>query len=289
MGAVSFPPYTFEYLTPEKLPRRTSLMQSKWGYATDSYVKRENVPTATGYMEVIKAVNPSWIGFPEYGLLTKITYPTGGYRMFQFERNYLNAGVSINKVNDYNFYNNKSVETSYTYDSDDYLYGLIFQSYQSFNVGSRVSKYEVLSSFDLKKNELFKGQFVVHKDVKVSRRNPSQIAPSDFEVFIYSNAALETGSSVENSTVYTIPAQKYSPNPLSNEYEERSQFENIFPYPQNTSFGYRRGLLNEHLFYKTNGEEEPRLVKHVINSYQFKDVPEVSGTIYGLQGGLFVL
>ncbi len=93
-AAVSNPPHTFTYNTTHYLPSRYSFAQDHWGYY--------NGQTGNANPEPVQKVtyydgwsNPSNVGFgtanrepseahAQAGILTKVTYPTGGHTSFTF-------------------------------------------------------------------------------------------------------------------------------------------------------------------------------------------------------------
>ncbi len=88
-NAITLPAHTFDYFT-ELLPRRLSFGQDHWGFYNGVTTNTKLIPTFT--------VN-KWTEFPganrnaawpamRGGALQKISYPTGGYSLFEFEPNY---------------------------------------------------------------------------------------------------------------------------------------------------------------------------------------------------------
>ncbi len=117
--------YSFEY-NPRELPIRTSSGQDFWGYAntnTGSYMHRHNTifhsmsdsSKSTAMVPFVAEVGTGDRNADEVamqsGILTKITYPTGGYTEFEYEANKYNT--TIRKP----IYN--AVSNSYTVGSPD--------------------------------------------------------------------------------------------------------------------------------------------------------------------------
>ncbi|RXE73173.1 hypothetical protein ED551_09810 [Muribaculaceae bacterium Isolate-013 (NCI)] len=75
--------YTFEYISPERLPQYHTRQFDKWGYY--------NGFTANIYFPDTRPVNPQ---LAAYGSLSKIVYPTGGYTRFEYEGNCYSKQVS---------------------------------------------------------------------------------------------------------------------------------------------------------------------------------------------------
>jgi hypothetical protein len=86
-NGVSLPPYTFTY-DGQVLPPRTSFAQDHWGYYNGKTNNTTYLP-ATVYRGVPmsgadRSPDPA---FMKSGVLTRITYPTGGYNEFVYEAN----------------------------------------------------------------------------------------------------------------------------------------------------------------------------------------------------------
>jgi hypothetical protein len=88
-GSAKVPPYKFNYFT-EKVPRRMGFGQDHWGYANGADGNSTMVPTFTvitnGTPQTTNGGNRD-AGWPAMrgGALQQITYPTGGYTLFDFE------------------------------------------------------------------------------------------------------------------------------------------------------------------------------------------------------------
>jgi hypothetical protein len=91
---VSLPPYTFTYDT-QTLPDRTSKAQDHWGYYNGKTSNTTFIPTLVhrfafpGAQDIVYpgADRSPDASFMKAGVLTKITYPTGGYNEFVYEAN----------------------------------------------------------------------------------------------------------------------------------------------------------------------------------------------------------
>lgn len=87
-NGVSLPPYTFAY-DPLALPDRASNATDHWGYYNGASGNTDGIPQMMGpYGSVLtganRGPNPA---FMRAGILTKVTYPTGGYNQFIYEAN----------------------------------------------------------------------------------------------------------------------------------------------------------------------------------------------------------
>lgn len=93
-GAAASYKYAFDYDSPDQLPARLSFSQDYWGYFNNAGNGNDIVPSAFidfAYWSVPVYVpganrNPSE-SFAKKGILTKITYPTGGSTSFVYEGN----------------------------------------------------------------------------------------------------------------------------------------------------------------------------------------------------------
>jgi hypothetical protein len=84
----SLPPYSFTY-NPEVLPSTSSFAQDHWGYYSGRTWNSGLLPTVTSPRgTVIGGIDRSPdLQYTQAGILTKITYPTGGYNEFIYEAN----------------------------------------------------------------------------------------------------------------------------------------------------------------------------------------------------------
>lgn len=91
-GTVKRPPYIFTYLNPNSLPDKYTKAVDHWGYYNDISSNSTLIPTTT-----IPDAAQSFVGanktadvlhtFPAYGVLSAMTYPTGGSTQFEYELN----------------------------------------------------------------------------------------------------------------------------------------------------------------------------------------------------------
>jgi YD repeat-containing protein len=93
--------HTFNYDDTYIPPCRNSAAQDLWGYfngasSNNNLIPSFSVPTSTSVMEVPGAdrtVNPI---YSHFGILKRITYPTGGHTDFEFENNVAAFGIGTN-------------------------------------------------------------------------------------------------------------------------------------------------------------------------------------------------
>ena len=92
--------HTFEYDDAHIPPCRNSAAQDLWGFyngamGNKNLIPTFTIPTSTSPIEIVGAdrnVNPTYSGF---GMLKRITYPTGGYTDFEFENNVTSFGFGV--------------------------------------------------------------------------------------------------------------------------------------------------------------------------------------------------
>jgi hypothetical protein len=88
-NGVSLPPYAFRYAGPA-LPPRTSFAVDHWGYYNGRTGNTELIPSTRSsgsgmwYLGASRVPDPTLM---QAGVLTRITYPTGGYNQFVYEPN----------------------------------------------------------------------------------------------------------------------------------------------------------------------------------------------------------
>ena len=86
-NGVSLPPYTFTY-DGQTLPPRTSYAQDHWGYYNGQDTNSTYIPTLIYKGIVLPGADRSpYPAFMKAGVLTRITYPTGGFSAFGYEAN----------------------------------------------------------------------------------------------------------------------------------------------------------------------------------------------------------
>jgi len=82
-------PYSFQYYKINDLPDYLANKSDHWGYYNNTYADVYN----SNYYNLR---NPS-AEYTKYGVLTKITYPTGGYTDFEFEPHYYRKQLNENR------------------------------------------------------------------------------------------------------------------------------------------------------------------------------------------------
>jgi YD repeat-containing protein len=93
-GSTANPPYTFSYAS-GKVPRRLSYGIDHWGYYNGVDNNSTLIPTLIVDNQTRNGANRD-AAFPamEAGVLSRISYPTGGYTAFDYESNEIMAGTT---------------------------------------------------------------------------------------------------------------------------------------------------------------------------------------------------
>jgi hypothetical protein len=98
------PPYRFEY-NPVELPHLHSKAQDHWGYYNEANGNSTLIPSVISSIAL-----PIWFSggnreakpqATQAGVLTKITYPTGGYTVFDYENNTVPASSYLDFIAEY--------------------------------------------------------------------------------------------------------------------------------------------------------------------------------------------
>lgn len=133
-GALTIPPYSFEYSNDSLMPGLNTTAMDHWGFYNKPNGSNTLVPNTNTYGGGLNITaenrEPSFEGASSY-LITKIKYPTGGYTMFDYELNQAKegafegaisfnvGGVRIKRITDYSFDTKKAMEKNYKYELAD--------------------------------------------------------------------------------------------------------------------------------------------------------------------------
>jgi hypothetical protein len=97
-GTMSVPPYNFTYFT-EQVPRKFSFSRDHWGYNNGVTTNTTLYPALSTNNVIFnnsdKANRASAWPAMRAGTLNKITYPTGGYTVFDFEANTFTTNIPV--------------------------------------------------------------------------------------------------------------------------------------------------------------------------------------------------
>ncbi|SEJ26056.1 hypothetical protein SAMN04487995_3820 [Dyadobacter koreensis] len=146
-GTESMPPYQFGYNTAVPLPAYLSFKTDDWGFynnkgdlymsSTDPIYYYNLFNSATERQLYLNSRKPD-VNYTQAEILTKITYPTGGYTEYEYENNdygreakywpasilentggiQYTGGLRIKRISDYDFANHKATEKKYYYKKD---------------------------------------------------------------------------------------------------------------------------------------------------------------------------
>jgi YD repeat-containing protein len=142
-------PYTLEYYKTQDIPRYLSHQTDHWGFYNNTYANH----TMADYYLKRNPQEP----YTKYGVLSKVTYPTGGYTVFEFEAhdyrsqvklnrwegldyfstNQLAGGLRIKSIENYTTNTSKALKKNFFYVSD-YLQNNINANISSGVLGGRI-------------------------------------------------------------------------------------------------------------------------------------------------------
>lgn len=288
------PPFLFEYNTSSSLEPTFTAKKDFWGYqkSTSPGVNQSRIPkvyyypseTKDQYFKSIFSIYPrqSYSGsqvvygtydiVPESAgqtafLLTKVTYPTGGYTAFEFEphqfalfsANQTGGGARIKKITDSDGTGNNIIKNySYTDETNSSLSSGVVMSLPVFakrlvscnpNGGATISSKSISglgSTF---------GSVVGYKRVVVEY-NGNGKTESLFNVQGAIGAATE--ECVGSNCLYVSTGSAFTDYSNCNE--------DNFPFAENPNFDWFRGVLNEERIYNSSNQ----LVKKTVNEYTTK-------------------
>lgn len=193
--------YSFAYNSPASLPARLSYAQDFYGYYNGQTTNGSLIPVLASNDMNYNSFPPSGssggsvqfgnrsinASLSAKGLLTKITYPTGGYDMISYLANVnasgaLTGGHSVSKITSYTSLNEKAYEREFVYQFKDngnpsslvITNNLVFSNrkhtYQEFcgytsTIGDPACTYAVITSNAVNPITVFGGQHVYYQSV----------------------------------------------------------------------------------------------------------------------------
>lgn len=149
----SYKEYEFEYKNPGRLPHRFSPAQDFWGFHNGKTTNKNLLPrdlkSFSGRIrELGKANRQINANYSQDGVLSKITYPTGGYVEYIYENNRAKKDVNLNPVYEssrdpiyYNYtttsYNFNQVNTTFINNNGQPYYEMYFtiDDFESSSLG----------------------------------------------------------------------------------------------------------------------------------------------------------
>ncbi|WP_421762904.1 hypothetical protein [Ekhidna sp.] len=87
-GSESKPPYVFDYKNEDNLPNRTTYKADHWGYYSGQH--GGEFPFSSTFPWLDNPTREPQGNTASYGSLDKVTFPTGGYQLFNYELNEYN-------------------------------------------------------------------------------------------------------------------------------------------------------------------------------------------------------
>lgn len=256
-GTEQMPAYSFEYNN-TALPTRNSLQKDAWGYYTSGMGSGTSVsvPSPSGNFTlffgsglVSEAHTKAWV-------LEKITYPTGGYTMLEYEGNkgYNNGtevsigGLRVKKTEDYNAADNSKLVKEYTYlKTDNTSSGRIQTMPNSTYYWTTTFIQNPFASPPIYPHKIFHLNQQANPTQSLSYFNGSPVIYSRVKVMATNNAT-NNGSSVHEFSAFN------------------STFihEDNFPFVQKQDLDWAQGLSLKESFYNASNQ----LIKTVENEYQ---------------------
>lgn len=294
-------PYEFSYHIRGTLPRRTSVLSGKWGYTRGHSKPRtitndhnQTLNIAYGFADVPNSESgddPQTAGNPLYGLLAKITYPTGGTTVLESENNPHNAGARIRRMVNYQEDNGAVASiTRYAYNSYKLFHEPVFETYRKIMVDphNQRSSHEIIrTSFDQTSLSLTQGSLVGYPLVTVYTQGTdgSNLGMEKFEYLSYKDVG-EIDNSESASKTYFVPSETFY---VAGQAEQKSSVTTpIHPFAAKTGVDYRNGLLRVHHVYKRNDDNSYSKLQETINNYSnFKATPHFT-RVKGLKGASYL-
>jgi len=132
--STTFPSYRFDYDTAIHLPPKYANAQDYWGFYNGKNANTSLFPTIPALTTMgvpIQSNREVDTNYTKAGILSKITYPTGGALNFEFENNIninnvLKGGLRIKRITNYDSVAQKSITKEYSYKGGQTLYDPTF-------------------------------------------------------------------------------------------------------------------------------------------------------------------
>jgi len=300
--------YSFEYFN-TLYPRYGTHSVDHWGYyngkTTGSFL---SVSVLDNYNQdeqfIANNRREPDANFAKYGILTKVTYPTGGYSTFEYEANdyskavmrksesnfspqlytinsiKVGGGLRIKSVSNYNMNGNLLTRSSYSYRKRD-------NNSQSSGILLNSPRYKL--KYDA---QLVNGAHAspLYENVQIASNSLTRLAQRDLEYSEVTETDLDS-----NSTQYLFTSSE-NPNIMDTKYygnvwtdmleisTDRSSLDkaNAISAPS-TSFQYLRGRLSASIKYDADGE----ILKQKENTYSYSPTNSISNLIISPTGLLY--
>ncbi len=268
----SLKPYRFEYTSPEDLPRRTSLMKDVFGYTIDynpqttpSNALRRNLYTIDDF--------PVGTSHPELGMISKVTYPTGGSKVFVYENHVavnnvsVQPGVRVRKILNYTYDQTLNSASHYQYDKGIFYSQETRQvTYQNLYFDMGIGKVRKTTTFNQDNFQVVKGGLIGYGEIRMYKNNNADniLGNNGYSIYTYSNPGVNANGQLLTNFNNDVYGEDFT-GPL----------QSIFPFPKQNDQQHRFGnLLKEEVF---NTDDE--LVYKA--EYQYA-VDQFTDDIYGV-------
>lgn len=248
--------YKFDYNQRETLPRRNSFAQDKYGFYNGKNDNLSLLPrlstselnytlfnNGTGYAAIIFGDRSIDHGFTQYGLLKKVTYPTGGYEEFSYVGNSINSfgqtvnvgGVAVESISRSTASNIVSEKIRYSYKNNS--------SNQS-------------SSFLINPNLLF-------SDIKTTQSD-GYVCGSDGESIVC------VGPSCTRATIYSSPQMS-----IASSGGDIVLHRSVLEYPESGTNATNGMIEHKYLFYMDGALMPNQILGASINAIPSNVVPDI--------------
>ncbi len=285
-------PYQFVYDRPEKLPRKTSVLQDVFGRVqTDPILTTENNFKIQDKYGVYDAEN---MGDGTIGLLQKIVLPTGGYTQFEFEPhkpvNYKAFGARIKQITTYDKEENLASVQDYRYKNGQIAQRPVTikfkRSIPMQTPAGRELKEAILCNYSINEIITTQGSQIGYAEVRVyNSLSKETVGGLGYEEFAYTHFGSHPNTpTTKYEIAYDTQAGEEDGRDvliLTARSIERSYDRQ--PYYPSKSNDEQRGLLLNHFVIN----EEDEVIQKTENAYQFEIEELRSISIGGLMSDNF--
>lgn len=271
--------YAFKYDDRANLRRRITPMQTISGFTRDG-VTAEEMQFGHAKVNMTNAYDPSAYREPvsnsiTRGLLTELTYPTGGRTSFAFSGT---RSPRLTSISDYDELGKPVKERAIQYMESSSIGAdepvmTSFQNSQDPGTGL-YAKYKITSSVPQNRSfRTFNGVYLCNTRVRVYNGKSSTVH-NGFEEFVYS---LTKDGVV---SVYSNPKDIDNVTGQALDFLNTSE---VFPFPRTNQRDHLSGMPKEHTVYDKDG----RKIKSTVNSYVVNPNGYAAPTVLGFIGGSF--
>lgn len=269
--------YLFDYYNFESLPVRNDFAQDHWGYFnnnTASTLIPELPLSRTGITWADRSPDADKT---KYGMLTKITYPTAGYTVFDYE------------AHDFGYV--KTIEGSLTEPTGGVRIAKMTH-YDALTAAHQVRKYEYrLSNNPLRSSGMLVGRPVYHYDyderihVDLDRNGSADVVSECSFLVGSSHSQVYLGGSQGSHIGYGEVTEYFEDgNANGKQWNQFTSFLDFpdygdysaFPFPPPVSYDYARGKLKAQKVYRYDAGTFYE-VKSLTHQYAFDELSSVQG------------